>query len=208
MKLVNLFWKEHHDQMFDEVLSNLAEWFFYGNVIGTCTVLTYFSTLFVFHLAEADFLFLATRCSCLPQYFYIALHAILNSSIYRHEECIRVTTVNPDVVVFFQNTLEFFTRQECQYCQLRFSCAIRNETVTIRFSAKSPRCSSKEHKPVYSLWFKFSMRNSNLGLWFVWFFFFGGGGDLMRHILWAFWDILVIFDHIKSPFPPQRSRCF
>ena len=144
MKLVSLFWNEHHHQMF---LSNLAQWFFYGNLTGTCTVVTYFSTLFVFHLAEANFLFLASRYSYLPQCFYITLHAILNSSIYLREECIRVRTVNPVVFFFSKYTRVFhkcFTTQECKYCQLRFSCAIRNETVTIRFSEKSPRCSPSE----------------------------------------------------------------
>ena len=59
--------------------------------------------------------------------------------------------------------LEFLTNvsqyKNAKYCQRRFSCAIRNETVTIRFSEKSPRCSPSEIP--------------------ILVFFLGGGGDLM-----------------------------
>ena len=153
MKLVSLLWNEHHHQMF---LSNLAQWFFYGNLIGTCTVVTYFSTLFVFHLVEADFLFLATRCSCLPQFFlhYIACHFKLINlpswRVYQGQNCksSRVFFLSKYTRVFHK----CFTTQECKYCQLRFSCAIRNETVTIRFSEKSPRCSPSEIPILVSFW--------------------------------------------------------
>ena len=115
---------------------------------------------------------------------YIACHFKLINlpswRVYQGQNC------KSGRVFFFSKYTRIFTIQECKYCQLRFSCAIRNETVAIRFSEKSPRCSSSEI-PILV------------------FFFWGGGGDLMWDIWWAFWDILVIFDQIEFPFPPPMQ---